>query len=70
MPGEFFEIVDVVVYAFFGWRYIFSPAFRVHTHKRWKFESRLTIFLEIIYGAFGIGLTLLPFWLLVSALRG
>ena len=69
MLYDFFEIIDAVVYAFFGWRYIFSPAFRKRTHKRWRFESRLTVFFEILYGAFGMGLTLLPFWLLVNALR-
>jgi uncharacterized membrane protein YfcA len=69
MPADLLEIVEVVVYAFLGWRYIFSPTYRKQTHKRWKSESRLTIFFEILYGVFGIGLTLLPFWFLVDALR-
>jgi|GEM_PF-1864320 len=70
MPGDFLEIVDVFVYAFIGWRYILSSAFRRRTHKRWRVESRLTIFFEILGGAFGVGLTLLPLWLVIDAIRG
>ena len=64
MALEILEILELFAYGFFGWRYIFSSTFRERTHKRWKFESRLTICLEIFFGAVGIVLTLLPVWLM------
>ena len=68
MPGEFFEIVDWVVYAVSGWRYIFSSSFRQRTHRRWKVEAELTVVFEIVFALAGIALTLLPLWFGIKAL--
>jgi len=69
MPADFLDLIEVVVYAFYGWRYLLSPSFRAQTHMRWKAEGALSIFFDILFGVFGIALTLLPFWGLIYFFR-
>ena len=63
------EIFDLIVDAFSGWRYLFSPAYRRRTHERWKVEGRLTQFFDILLGGFGVLLTLGMLWLVINILR-
>jgi len=70
MPADFLELIDVIIYAFSAWRYVLSPSFRHHTHKRWRAEGVMSAGLDILSAVFGIGLTLLPLWFVISILRG
>ena len=70
MPSDAFEILEWIVNAFAGWRYLFSRSFRQRTHARWKSEGRVTAFIDILFGGSGVLLTLVLLWLLVSFLSG
>ena len=66
---EALEILDWFGNAFAGWRYLFSSSFRQRTHKRWKVEGRGKALIEVLFGGFGILLTLLLLWLLIDVLQ-
>ena len=40
-----------------GWQYLFSPEYRKQTHSRWQDESQLSIALQILGAALGMGFT-------------
>jgi len=67
---EALEIFDWLGNAFASWRYLLSSSFRQRTHKRWKVEGRGKAFIEILFGGFGMLLTVLLLWLLIDVLRG
>jgi hypothetical protein len=58
MAGAIFEAFEWVLYAFLGWRYIFSSSFRERTHRRWKSESKLTVAFEIGEAVIGVSVSL------------
>ena len=66
---EALEIFDWLANAFAGWRYLFSSSFRQRTNKRWKVEGRGKALIEVLFGGFGILLTLLLLWLLIDVLQ-
>ena len=68
--SDVLEIFEWIVYAFSGWRYLFSPAFRRRTHERWNVEGGLQKFLDILFGGLGVLLTLGVLWLLIAILTG
>jgi hypothetical protein len=70
MPPDVLEIFDWIGYAFAGWRYLLSPSFRRRVHTRWKAEGRGKAFVEILFGALGVLLTLFLLWLVLDLLRG
>ncbi len=69
MPADFLDVIDIVMYIFSGWYYLFSPSFRAQTHKRWRTEGAISIFLDLLFGVFGVGLSLLLVWFVISGLR-
>ncbi len=70
MPLDALEIFGWIGDAFNGWRYVFSPTFRQRTHKRWKAEGRGKAFIEILFGALGMVVTVLLVWLMVQLVGG
>ncbi len=67
---EALEIFGWIEDAFAGWRYLLSSAFRQRTHKRWRIEGRGKAFIEILFGAVSVSLTLILLGLLIDLLRG
>jgi hypothetical protein len=63
MALEILELGEWVVRGVFGWRYIFSRSFREQTHRSWKYESWLTVVLEV-----GISLTAVVFYQILFCL--
>ncbi len=70
MPFEAFELFDWIGDTLAGWRYLLSRSFRQRTHARWKTEGWATAIIEILFGGFGVLVTLLLLGLLVLLLRG
>ena len=40
-----------------GWQYLFSPDYRRQTHIRWQHDSQLSIAVQVLGAALGMGLT-------------
>lgn len=68
MPAEVFEVVDWIINAFGGWRYVVSPSFRRRTHDRWKVEGKIQATIEILLASFGLLLTIILAVVLVGLL--
>jgi len=64
------EIFGWIEDTFAGWRYLLSSSFRQRTHERWRIEGLGKAFIEILFGALGVLLTLVLLWLLIDLLRG
>ena len=58
MIGEMFDLLECIGSVLIGWAYVFSPKFRKDIHSKWAHDSRRTILWEIVYGVFGIVLSL------------
>ena len=68
MLGAILELGEWVIYGVFGWRYIFSKSYRERTHRRWKLEAELTVFMEVALGLTAVILSLVPLWFVAKAL--
>lgn len=75
MPLSIVEFIGGVVeggnllrVGFAGWRYLFSSAYRHHTHQRWKSVSGWRVFFDIVGGCFGFALSLLGATVTIYAL--
>ena len=51
-----------------GWKYLASKEYRRATHVRWHRENNALVGIEILGGVFGMGLTGIFAWFVVSAL--
>jgi len=73
MPGsifEAFEFIDWFRAAFGGWRFVFSPSFRLEMRARWKHETRLRLVWDVVCGVAGIAFTLLLVYFLIGLFAG
>lgn len=52
------EISDLFKALFGVWAFLFSPSYRRKTLKRWKIESRLTIFFELVFSLVGFAFSI------------
>jgi len=48
------EAFGKVVEGAFGLRYVFSPSYRDHVHKRWERETKCAVLLEIFESVIGL----------------
>jgi hypothetical protein len=52
--GEFIEAIGKVIEGGFGFRYVFSNAYRGKTRERWRHQSRLAIVFEVFEALIGM----------------
>jgi hypothetical protein len=51
-------IIDIFLSVIGGWRYLLSRHYRMQKHLEWRSEGWFGISMEILYGVFGIAVSL------------
>lgn len=70
MPADAFELLNWIVDALAGWRYLISPSFRKRTHDRWRRDGWATALIEILFGSLALIFTAVLICLLILFLFG
>ena len=68
--GGFAELLDWLLSASAGWRYVFSPSYRQDVHAEWQSERWYYVAWDVICGVAGVAFSLFLLYLAVSAFAG
>jgi hypothetical protein len=68
MIGALGEIVEWMLVAVAGWRYLLSPKYRKAKNDDWKYEKAIYVVWDVCGGLAGIGFSILVVWLILREL--
>ena len=63
-------LVEWLLGAAAGWRYLFSPSYRQRTRARWRSKAWIYIAVDVVCGIVACAFSLFLLWALISVFAG